>query len=152
MTTECFVDRVKDILSKHQFFAEDDICVKRVSHGFSLSFCGILVCRIIELKTKTNRLEIKTDFLASNYDEDWLKADFTDIGVNVFLDEALNVYNACLLFGPTETFGCCDKFIACSDAKRCVHPDPHFRRSCYYRARLESGIIYYGKNKNYSRP
>ncbi len=46
------------------------------------------------------------------------------------------------------TFGCCNKFIECSDAKRCVHENKLYSKACSYRANLESGRIFYGKNRN----
>lgn len=50
------------------------------------------------------------------------------------------------------TFGCCHDFIQCSDARKCLHlGDPWFK-GCYYRKNLETGRIFYGKNKNYANP
>ncbi len=46
-----------------------------------------------------------------------------------------------------DTFGCCSRYEACSDAKKCVHPDPTFATSCQYRKNLQAGRIFYGKNK-----
>ncbi|MGX8701556.1 hypothetical protein [Caproiciproducens sp.] len=45
-------------------------------------------------------------------------------------------------------FGCCSKYVECSDAKRCLHEDIAYATACQYRANLESGRIFYGKNKN----
>lgn len=47
-----------------------------------------------------------------------------------------------------ERFGCCSKYIDCSDSKKCVHPDYVFATACQYKTNLESGRIFYGKNKN----
>nr|DAJ10350.1 MAG TPA: hypothetical protein [Caudoviricetes sp.] len=46
------------------------------------------------------------------------------------------------------SFGCCSNYIKCSDAKRCVHPDLAYATACQYRANLENGRIFYGKNCN----
>lgn len=52
-------------------------------------------------------------------------------------------------FTPSmPVFGCCDKYVECSDAKRCVHSNPFYYRSCQYRTNLLAGRIFYGKNKN----
>ena len=48
----------------------------------------------------------------------------------------------------TKSFGCCSRFIECSDAKRCVHVNKLYATSCAYRRNLEAGNIFYGKNKN----
>ncbi len=48
---------------------------------------------------------------------------------------------------PKE-WDCCSRYLECSDAKHCVHPDPAFALGCGYRKILNSGKIYYGENRN----
>lgn len=48
---------------------------------------------------------------------------------------------------PKE-WDCCSRYMECSDAKRCVHPDPAQALKCGYRKILVSGKIYYGENRN----
>lgn len=45
-------------------------------------------------------------------------------------------------------FGCCSQFEACSDAKKCIHPNRMYSTACSYRCNLEAGRIFYGKNRN----
>lgn len=45
-------------------------------------------------------------------------------------------------------FGCCSRYLECSDAKACIHPDPKFALTCWYRCNLLDGKIFYGKNRN----
>lgn len=45
-------------------------------------------------------------------------------------------------------FGCCGRYLECSDAKACIHPDPKFALACWYRYNLLDGKIFYGENKN----
>lgn len=45
-------------------------------------------------------------------------------------------------------FGCCSSYVECSDARHCVHTDLAYATACQYRANLESGRIFYGKNQN----
>ena len=45
-------------------------------------------------------------------------------------------------------FGCCGRYEQCSDAKKCLHPDPKFALGCWYQQNLLEGKIFYGKNKN----
>lgn len=47
-----------------------------------------------------------------------------------------------------KTFGCCSLFIKCSDSQKCIHANRLYATSCLYRHQLESGKIFYGKNKN----
>ena len=51
---------------------------------------------------------------------------------------------------PAMTFGCCGKYLECSDAKDCLQKyiDYEYAKGCSYRKNLESGRIFYGKNKN----
>lgn len=49
-------------------------------------------------------------------------------------------------FEPSEKFGCCGKYLECSDAKECLYKDKFYARACYYKSNLEAGRIFYGKN------
>lgn len=51
-------------------------------------------------------------------------------------------------YTPTSVIGCCSRYNACSDAKKCIHPDLFYARICSYRKNLEAGRIFYGKNCN----
>jgi hypothetical protein len=48
----------------------------------------------------------------------------------------------------TRRFGCCHRYEECSDAKKCIHENLLYAKACSYRRNLESGRIFYGKNKN----
>lgn len=78
--------------------------------------------------------------------------EFTRIEIGDFeskFDEFLPTFQGIIwnLLGSRD-FGCCSRYIACSDAKKCIHPDPIYAASCQYRKNLEKGCIFYGKNKN----
>lgn len=47
-----------------------------------------------------------------------------------------------------KEFDCCSRYLECSDARRCIHPDPQFGLKCGYRLVLKEGRIFYGKNRN----
>lgn len=47
---------------------------------------------------------------------------------------------------PTE-FGCCSRYVECSNAKHCINPDKNLALQCYYLKNLRKGIIFYGENK-----
>ncbi len=47
------------------------------------------------------------------------------------------------------TFGCCGKFEQCSDAGHCLHDDLIYAAAaCAYKKNLDSGRVFYGKNKD----
>lgn len=47
-----------------------------------------------------------------------------------------------------KDWDCCSRYMECSNAKRCVHPDPSIGLKCGYRKILASGRIFYGENRN----
>lgn len=48
---------------------------------------------------------------------------------------------------PKE-YDCCSRYMECSNAKACIHPDKKFALKCGYRKNLNSGKIFYGKNRS----
>lgn len=47
-----------------------------------------------------------------------------------------------------DFFACCSRYMQCSDAKVCVHPDKIHAQGCNYKLNLEAGRIFYGNNAN----
>ena len=58
----------------------------------------------------------------------------------------LAIYDDCKPSGTM--FGCCSRFHACSDAKKCMHPDKQYAKNCWYQENLKQGKIFYGINRN----
>lgn len=48
--------------------------------------------------------------------------------------------------GGTDSFGCCSRYLACSDAGHCVHPNIFRAQCCMYKKNLDAGKIFYGEN------
>lgn len=44
-------------------------------------------------------------------------------------------------------FGCCSRYEACSDAMKCIHPNPDMALQCAYRKNLKLERVFYGKNQ-----
>lgn len=59
-----------------------------------------------------------------------------------------NIVFALANYKSSHSFGCCSRFVQCSDAKRCVHDNKLYSKGCKYRIHLEAGRIFYGKNAN----
>ena len=53
-----------------------------------------------------------------------------------------------LYISNEEAFGCCSKYIECSEKKHCIDNNLRFRLGCLYKKNLDSGKIFYGKNRN----
>lgn len=47
-----------------------------------------------------------------------------------------------------KDFDCCSRYEVCSDAGRCINPNPDMAAGCGYRKIMKSGRIFYGKNRN----
>lgn len=45
-------------------------------------------------------------------------------------------------------FGCCSRYIECSNQKKCIHPNKITSLGCMYKRNLDKGLIFYGSNKN----
>lgn len=80
-------------------------------------------------------------------------SDYTKIKMGTFEDINQYVYMLqeilqIVIDRFPKDFDCCSRYLACSDAKRCVHPDTEFSLKCGYRKILRRGRIFYGKNRN----
>lgn len=58
-----------------------------------------------------------------------------------------SVLNAAIDKLPKD-YDCCSRYEECSNAKRCIHPNPAMAIGCGYRKILKSGRIFYGPNRN----
>ena len=81
-------------------------------------------------------------------DTGWIRVNGEEIlGLPIFeqiiYEAYLKIYDSF-----ADGFGCCSRFTECSDAGKCINPDQIYARGCYYKKNLESGKIFYGKNKN----
>lgn len=68
--------------------------------------------------------------------------------VSIVYDMLQKLFQECFNRQNTESFGCCNDHVRCSDARRCLHEGDKFYLGCIYRKNLEAGRIYYGMNRN----
>ena len=59
-----------------------------------------------------------------------------------------NIHYCLEAYTSQHRFSSCSRFMECSDAGRCVHPNRLYAKGCIYRRNLADGRIFYGKNKN----
>lgn len=76
-----------------------------------------------------------------------MKFDASDPAFIEYLKEN-TIYRIRNYSSKESSFGCCSRYEMCSDAKKCVHENKLFACACQYKRNLESGRIFYGKNKN----
>lgn len=120
-----------------------------IAKGKSYKFYGEKVFEHRPGTLKTARLCLAVE------DEDGSKkfpvrkaSDFTPDQLLAIMEDLKRKMQELFLTLNVEKFGCCNDFIACSDARMCLHQDDRFYNGCYYRKNLEAGRIFYGKNKN----
>lgn len=117
----------------------------------------------MNIKDKKNRLEIivgNTQYKNVNYDGvlETKNAKSDPKNIHIFIDKDVNKltdvvklhtqYRIKHYESKASMFGCCSKFNACSDAKKCVHENKLYSMACSYRRNLDAGRIFYGKNRN----
>lgn len=93
--------------------------------------CSITYSNAKELSTPKN-------FIKCTYSDAITAYKATLFIVDLFIDE----------YEPNEHFGCCSKYIECSDAMKCLNKDLIRSKACYYKKNLKEKRIFYGKNKN----
>ena len=125
-------------------------------YGFSVLFNNSLIVRFnivdysIVVSKKYEQLIIKyhgNDIKEIKSPQDCIKATFSkqDDVVNLLHDIIPQFVED---YPPTERFGCCHRYVECSDAGKCTAPDLFHAKGCFYKDNLESGKIFYGKNAN----
>ena len=122
--------------------------------SYSVFFYGVLIFKLVR-QTKQYKLHVKYDL--SDYSIPDSKDGFVtytiDVGNGQEIEECIRlifkgvnkyVYDNYV----AESFGCCSRFVECSDAMTCTHPDELHAKGCMYKTNLDNGRIFYGKNKN----
>lgn len=87
-------------------------------------------------KMTTSDNDMMRVFINDNTEKDKLKELFSFIW-----DKCEEEYKA-------KPFGCCSRYVACSDALKCIHPDKKIAKGCQYKKNLDAGKIFYGINAN----
>lgn len=76
----------------------------------------------------------------------WKRIELSKVDIAQFQDALVDVYEKCWL-DSSEQFGCCSRYLQCSDNLKCIQPDPELKGGCQYRQNLRKSRIFYGKNK-----
>ena len=126
-------------------------------NNYSIKFKANIVFKLNENK---ELFYIKTDFkddvLLFFYDTDFT-SDASFIRLPYTLVEKhkkeinslfLIIVKKYLELSDVDTFGCCHRYLECSNEKKCIHPNMIQSLGCLYKRNLENGRIFYGINKN----
>lgn len=126
---------------------------KKAKLAFKVSLKGKKGAKYVSFVVRKSTIE--NIALPENVSIKYIDSDITNAIVNFptgennfntfvhdILDYSVNT------FEPSDKFGCCSKYIECSNAKKCLHENLFYAKACFYRKNLESGKIFYGENKN----
>ncbi len=102
----------------------------------------------ISVKLKYEKLLINPIIPGSaKSQKDWIKYQIsTEDDLDKIRLALIEIYDNCKPSG--SMFGCCSRFNACSDAKKCIHPDRNYAKNCWYQENMKQGKIFYGKNRS----
>lgn len=123
--------------------------------SISIKAKSILVAKIklskrtayIEVKSKYEKDFINFEVIRTKNDNSRIKIDGID-EVLALSEQLSIVYMKVLSELGEESFGCCHRYVECSDALKCLHPDFLTSLACSYKKNLDKGRVFYGKNKN----
>ncbi len=129
--------------------------MKENKTNFTICYFNSVLCLIkISKKAKFLSFDIKHRKL---FDESFnitqLASDFNRFRVNIVDVEDVERMSSQLIeilstLTVPATFDICSRYMECSEQGKCVHPDKWHSRECSYKRKLESGIIFYGSNRN----
>ena len=115
------------------------ICLRGEHHyfGVSDSYTGTATEYHVERITKDGRIKGFTNYAFEPTIE----------GIQLFaaflastLDQAID--------SVVKEFDCCSRYEECSNAKKCINPNPDIAIGCGYRKIMKKGHIFYGVNRN----
>lgn len=143
-----YLNIIKKIVKENQLIP-DILQISKTKQGFSINLESYIIINIRLMSKSVDRIIFHGilihDQLKNNKS---LKFSFHDsINPNDlynFQDLIIKRYNN--IIENYIAFSCCSRYLECSNAKRCIHPDPLFSFCCFYNKNLKQGNIFYGKN------
>lgn len=153
---------LEDVLEKYRV-DEDRVFLVRMKSGYySIYFDTKLkneknlpvIARLGGKKKKY--IAVKTSYLRSSKSYRSAvsegKDGYSKICISTF--DAVKQYSALfqeilqIVMSSLREFDCCGRYLECSNAKQCLHPNPEFALKCGYQFILQNGRIFYGDNRN----
>jgi hypothetical protein len=135
---------------------EDAFTCSPTGKGQSYYFFGVKVFEFIPGEIGKSRLKLRDELLRplgitredpdpmSFYTIADLSADQMAVLADLLRSQKRKIFRNTI----TESFSCCNDFMACSEAGHCIHPEDRFYNGCYYRTNLDQGKIFYGPRRN----
>lgn len=159
---ESLLSDLKSAVSDHGGKSESLICKSTKSdtsgNGYTVVSFENLTAFRLRLRGTQHYISIPSvfsDLIPDSYPKKQLASESKYIRVLIDKAHPIESYRKFLIQITSETvnrypkeWDCCSRYLECSDAKTCVHPDKSFALGCGYRKILNTGRIFYGKNRN----
>ena len=158
MDIEAFTSALLDAIKHSPNYYEGSFERKAYKQFDTIKICKSAVLRIWRGKVRT-RIDIGDKYaviiglseslsLPGTDGTGWFSLYADEEVIQHLMCKIVPVYNRCYEDEPAEVFGCCSRYIECSDAMCCLHPDKRLARGCTYKEHLTAGRIFYGENRN----
>lgn len=131
---------------------------EKTGDGYTAVFCGNFTIFRLKMRKGQHYISLPSlfsDLVPDGYPVKQLKSELKYFRLIIDAQHPVEFYTDFLARISGETvnrypkeWDCCSRYMECSDAKTCVHPDKAFALGCGYRKILNSGRIFYGKNRN----
>lgn len=120
-----------------------DVTVAKIKEGGKLEYISFFdkFSNLFD-KAEINYNEIKSDNFIRFGELEFLAAIQNPSFSSIIEHIVLSSFNY-------PNFGCCSKYVQCSDAGHCLHSDIFYATaSCQYKKHLDNGEIFYGEKAN----
>lgn len=150
---ECFTENHFDT-TKIKVYSNE---TKGKITGYSLSYGGSLILKtnikltailfdrnlipMISIRDYSKKQEV-------NNPQNFVKYTFKSYYEEILMYVRQVIHEYIKNYIPPIKFGCCHRYMQCSDSRKCIAPDQGYAKGCQYRKNLENGRIFYGKNAN----
>jgi hypothetical protein len=155
--TDEIIIKIKEEIKANNNYYDGCIEIKTNKNFSTLWLSGIAVFRF-NTKKNEDLIEISNQYigllrLAGNTEIIKDIANWSTVAQDSKTNEQIlmnisKIFNKCYTDSAVDIFGCCSRYLECSNKKLCVHPDKINARGCMYKANLDRGRIFYGKNRN----
>ena len=126
------------------------------------SYTAVLLCNftVFRLRLRGKQYSISVPQIFSDLipeDAPKMRVSSEPKYIRLLIDEhhSIDFYTSllCQIAGTTvdrypKEWDCCSRYLECSNAESCTHPDKAFAMQCGYRKILSSGQIFFGSKRN----
>lgn len=145
----------------HSIVKQKNVRPEDVANRIGKSYCSIMFRKLlifrIKVRNRQHYISVPSalkDVIGADYatktaksEPNFLRIEIDAENITAITPLVRDLVRAVIDRYPKE-FDCCSRYLECSDAKYCIQPNPDIALGCGYKRILESGTIFYGKNRN----